>query len=244
VTETLTPLSPGNGAPELSSLPSERGPQKQRLTIEELRRAELVEAAVTTIHEKGFDGATVRDIAKAAGASPGSVLYYFRSKDELLAAAFEESDVRFRTMVRESIATEEGLRKVVRLIEICLPEEQVDSPLWSLQIDLWSLARRRADFRSIFEAASADWLEIVEEAIADAVTTGDLPDIIDPRRTAIELAALLDGLAVEERATEHITSSVAREIALSYVQRLTIAGGTPSRSDGSRALGRRRRASS
>jgi len=216
----------------VSTVPSASSTATHRLSIEELRRAELIEAAVVTIHDRGFENATVRDIARAAGGSPASVLYYFKSKDELLAAAFEESDVRFRAMVRESIENETGFDKIARLIAICFPDGQVDSPLWSLQIDLWSLARRRAEFRAIFEKASADWLDIVESAVVDAVSVGDMRRIVSPRRVALGLAALIDGLAVEERATEHVTPSLAREIAMDYVESL--------RSAAPSAVGRRR----
>lgn len=39
---------------------------------------------------KGYDGATIADVAKAAGLSPGLVHYHFQSKQEILLAALDE----------------------------------------------------------------------------------------------------------------------------------------------------------
>ena len=50
----------------------------------------IKEAATTTFLEKGFDGTTTRDIAKAAGLNSALVNYYFRSKEKLFAAVFSD----------------------------------------------------------------------------------------------------------------------------------------------------------
>ena len=55
----------------------------------DLRRAELVDAALRLFAEKGFRGTTIADIAAATGTAHGLVYHYFRSKDELLAAILQ-----------------------------------------------------------------------------------------------------------------------------------------------------------
>lgn len=47
-------------------------------------------AAASVFAEKGFSGTTNRDIAAAAGISPGLIYWYFENKEDLFAAAFEE----------------------------------------------------------------------------------------------------------------------------------------------------------
>ena len=46
-------------------------------------RARIRDAAIEQFTERGFDRATIREIAKAAGVSPGLVRHHFGSKDEL-----------------------------------------------------------------------------------------------------------------------------------------------------------------
>jgi AcrR family transcriptional regulator len=54
------------------------------------RRDELVRAAARLFREKGFDGTTVRDIARAVDMRSGSPFYHFANKHELLLAVMEE----------------------------------------------------------------------------------------------------------------------------------------------------------
>jgi AcrR family transcriptional regulator len=50
-------------------------------------RAAILDAARALFAERGYDNATIRDIAKQAAIDPSMVMRYFGSKDELFAAA-------------------------------------------------------------------------------------------------------------------------------------------------------------
>ncbi|MCT7654785.1 TetR family transcriptional regulator [Oceanimonas sp. NS1] len=55
----------------------------------EERRADLIAATLRVIAREGVRGATVRSISKEADVTQGLIRYYFKSKDELIAAAYE-----------------------------------------------------------------------------------------------------------------------------------------------------------
>src|SRR5581483_1558278 len=48
------------------------------------RRNQILDAAIKVFAEKGFDRATIRDIAKTAGIADGTIYNYFDNKNELL----------------------------------------------------------------------------------------------------------------------------------------------------------------
>jgi len=52
--------------------------------IEEARRAQIVECAIETIAELGYEHASLAEIAKRARVSKSAILYYFADKDELI----------------------------------------------------------------------------------------------------------------------------------------------------------------
>lgn len=52
--------------------------------IEEVRRRELIEGAYRVFLEHGLGGLTTARICREAGMSPGLLIYYFKSKDEVL----------------------------------------------------------------------------------------------------------------------------------------------------------------
>src|SRR2546426_2037497 len=53
--------------------------------LEGARRTQILAAAALVFARKGFDRATVTEVARAAGLAEGSIYNYFRSKEELLA---------------------------------------------------------------------------------------------------------------------------------------------------------------
>jgi AcrR family transcriptional regulator len=80
------------------------------------RRA-LVEAAVSRLIAHGYAGATVRNIARESGVSPGAVQYHFKSKEDIAIAAlthlFEEVAQRLAAINPRDTAIDECARRIV-----------------------------------------------------------------------------------------------------------------------------------
>ena len=71
-------------------------------------RARIRNAALRQFTDYGYDRATIRDIARAAGVSPGLVRHHFGSKDELRAACDTYALEALRAYV-ERVMTDDGL---------------------------------------------------------------------------------------------------------------------------------------
>jgi AcrR family transcriptional regulator len=63
---------------------SRGGARRRAVKAPEVRRDELVAAAVGLFQQRGFHQTTVQDIARAADVAPGTVYLYFASKDQVL----------------------------------------------------------------------------------------------------------------------------------------------------------------
>jgi AcrR family transcriptional regulator len=63
----------------------------QATTVEQRpgKRERLIAAAVRLLHEQGIERTTLADIAKAADVPAGNVYYYFKTKDEVIAAVID-----------------------------------------------------------------------------------------------------------------------------------------------------------
>jgi AcrR family transcriptional regulator len=60
-------------------------------TKSEETRTRILESALTTFRERGFERATMREIAAAANVATGAAYYYFDSKDAIVMAFYERS---------------------------------------------------------------------------------------------------------------------------------------------------------
>lgn len=54
------------------------------------RRQQLLDAALDLFAEKGYENATIKDLAERCGVASGLVYHYFESKEDLLLAVFEK----------------------------------------------------------------------------------------------------------------------------------------------------------
>jgi AcrR family transcriptional regulator len=79
-------------------------------------RRRLIDTALAVFAARGYAGATMGDIAAAAGISTGNVYRYFPGKQELFDAAVPPAFVRsFRSLLRRRVRALDGVRDVAEL---------------------------------------------------------------------------------------------------------------------------------
>lgn len=88
----------------------------------------LLEAARDAWARKGFAGASVRDIAQAAGVNPGLVRYHFRSKEGLYAKVIDEGMGQLREALLAAFAQGEDLRGRLHAVVQAYQEYLASSP--------------------------------------------------------------------------------------------------------------------
>ncbi|MEI6172682.1 MAG: TetR/AcrR family transcriptional regulator [Bacteroidota bacterium] len=66
----------------------------------------ILDAAKKIFHSKGFDGARMQEIADEAGVNKSLVHYYFRNKDNLFRAVFEDAFSRLMAKLNEVFFSE------------------------------------------------------------------------------------------------------------------------------------------
>jgi AcrR family transcriptional regulator len=71
-----------------------------------VRREQLLLAAARVLTEKGYEGASLREICAAAGILPGSLYYHFKSKEDLFVSLHAEGFRQLNEAVDTAIARE------------------------------------------------------------------------------------------------------------------------------------------
>lgn len=92
------------------------GVLSRKLKEKDLRRQEIIDAAEKVFFSKGFDTATMDDVAKAAEFSKRTVYVYFRSKDELY----------FEIMTRGYILLNSKLQKALEVYDLKTGLENIE----------------------------------------------------------------------------------------------------------------------
>ena len=82
-------------------------------------RARIQEADLNSFRERGFDAATMRDIANEAGVATGAAYYYFPSKDAIVMDFYrrscEEMQPKIEAALRNTTGLEERLCALIRV---------------------------------------------------------------------------------------------------------------------------------
>ena len=163
-----------------------------RPQIDHVRRPQLLEAAAGVIAERGIASTRIADVAERAGTSPPAVLYWFKSKDELLAEALTVDEERYyRRLTERMDALESSRDRLWLLLESSA--EEYDSRLW---MEIWTRALRDRSTRRARRRLDQRWRAQIAELIRDGQRSGEFGDA-DADEVALVLASLIDGLAVQ-----------------------------------------------
>lgn len=169
------------------------------------------------IAERGVAATRVADVAERVDVSPAAVLYWFDSKEQLLAEALIADDERFYAELGARLERAGDARERLRLLLAAAAESAGDFSLW---MELWTWALRDAALREARERFDARW----RASIAAIVREGQLEGVfgaIDAGEAALVLASLIDGLTVQvalgdpevdERQLEKTTTAIAERL--------------------------------
>jgi AcrR family transcriptional regulator len=160
------------------------------------RRAEILDAAVGVVLERGFAGTRVVDVADALGISSGLVHYHFDSKDELLAETLRHAaDADIARLEKAVADLDDPVLRLDRVLREYLPEKKADQS-WVIWVDAWGHAIRNERLRKILTELDLAWSGTLEAVIHDGVAAGRF-DCADPSGAARRISALLDGLGLD-----------------------------------------------
>ncbi len=163
-----------------------------RPQIDHVRRPQILAAAAEVIAERGLVKTRIADVAERAGTSPPAVLYWFQSKDELLAEALTVDEERFYVEMRERIHLLERPRDQLRF----MIEASAEDYDWTLWIELWARALRDPASRQARQRLDNRWRQEIAAVIRAGQGAGEFGDA-DADEVALLLGSLLDGLAVQ-----------------------------------------------
>jgi AcrR family transcriptional regulator len=155
------------------------------------KRERLVAAAIELLHRQGVERTTLADVATVAGVPPGNVYYYFKRKDDIIAAVVEAHAAQIKHILatidaRYSYPKE---RLCAFVHELTGHNELVvrsGCPLGSLCVELDKRGGEPGPVASDLMRLPVQWAEVQFRALGRA----------DARDLAFDLIALYEGSAV------------------------------------------------
>jgi AcrR family transcriptional regulator len=138
--------------------------RKQALT--ELRRREILAAAIKVFGKKGFADTSVDDVAAAARIAKGTLYLYFRSKEDIYSAALRQAIHELHALIAERLTTAKGLRQKLSIVIALRLEFWIDHKnLYRLIITVGREQKHRRQTNDALRAGHDGFVAIFEEAV-------------------------------------------------------------------------------
>ncbi|MEJ8277604.1 TetR/AcrR family transcriptional regulator [Pseudonocardia spirodelae] len=160
-------------------------------------RAALLDAAADVFAERGYDGASVDEIARVAGVSVGSIYSRFGSKQDLfraLMSAYLDSDLG-RVRAGVDVAPEQGLLE----LEAMLLETARSRPATLLDAETWAAAMRTPELHTALAGHHSRVRAEATELVARGRLAGGVDLGVPDEEVATAMIALFHGLQREYR---------------------------------------------
>ncbi len=163
------------------------------------RREQMLRAALDVIADRGYADTRIADVAERIGISPALVIYYFKTKDQLLTESIRYLDNRwYADGQRRMAALPTAAARIEEIVAMsCLPEADAEPHTsWTLWLDFWTLAARNPEVAGLRQKDDERWRDMIGSLVRDGQQAGEFR-AVDPDNFAILLCSLLDGFAVQ-----------------------------------------------
>jgi TetR/AcrR family transcriptional regulator, cholesterol catabolism regulator len=169
------------------------GPAAPRGTLNEVRWEEILGIAAEVFLDKGYEAATVREIATRAGLlNQGSLYYYIESKEDLLIALIERAYVRAVAALQEdeAIAGSDAPTRLADFIVRWIDRMVLgDNPAAVVEREFRAIdPRRLASVRPMREACNAFLRGVIEQGVSE----GHFDGALDPNVAVQNIFFLLN----------------------------------------------------
>ena len=167
--------------------------KKDARSAGEKTRERLVDAALETLKNEGFAGATSRAIARAGGFNQALIFYHFRSLDGLLLAALDKTSAERLQRYREAVDGADSAEELAAVAAAVYAEDR-DGGHMTVVSQMVAGSVARPELAGELIARMEPWIELCEDALRKALSTTPAAPVVPLRDLAYAVVTFYLGL--------------------------------------------------
>ena len=169
--------------------------EPERTFIEIARRAQIVVAAIDTIAEVGYAGASFARIAERVGISRGLISYHFAGKDDLMRQVVHQAAEQAKAYIRPRVLAEStgpGMMRAYIESNLAFMRDHRNNVIAMIEI------ARSAEGRRIFygDTDVVNAVGALEHGLSGFQTAGQFRPDFDPHVMAIAIRAAIEAASL------------------------------------------------
>lgn len=157
------------------------------------RRHQVLQAAAACFARRGFHRATMPEICREAGLSPGTVYRYFRSKEDLIEALVEIDRAERLAVIDGIAAAPDTVAALGAAVDEALAAA-ADPAAGAIAAEVVAEAVRNPRVATVVRRHDESVLDALAGAIRRGQARGEIAPAVDPRLAAMMVGALVDDL--------------------------------------------------
>jgi AcrR family transcriptional regulator len=165
----------------------------------------IVNTALLLFTQKGFQGVSIRDIARKAGVSISVIYHHFTDKQDLVVQAIENSYFFLHFQALKEYLSRTGLDPTEKVDNLVMFEYELEQKCrrelreagfdgYSLDLMFFEAVNLIPEIKDKFYSLYHECVEILSESIAAGQKSHHYNSKPDSRKTALSLMLMLDGL--------------------------------------------------
>ena len=136
------------------------------------KQIHILEVAEALFAEKGFDGTSVRQIAKEAGVNVAMISYYFGSKEKMLSALINYKAAGFRIAVESVLSEDDGfLEKTDAIVKLLVQRIHKNRRMYKIIHFEFSNLDRQLDFENYVNRKKENY-KLIKDFVAQGQEAG------------------------------------------------------------------------
>lgn len=163
-------------------------------------RQVLIDAGIALIAEKGYDGASISDIASRAEVTKGAVYYHFGSKEDFVLEIIQQRALqnieRFKARQEKPISLANWIKTSFAMI-MGFPDPAQQQ--FSLHVMMTGMRPDHERIGTLIAELHEQWRGLIAEMVTQSIEYREGTVTAAPEIIAVGIMALVDGLLIHSR---------------------------------------------
>lgn len=166
---------------------------------QEMRKNQIIEAAVECFSKKGFHQTSMQDIVDESSLSPGAIYLYFKSKEEIIKTIADIRHVHEKKIISDALCrgdTSIALGNLAEIFFTSLLDKDVLKQR-NIGIQLWGEALTNPNVYKIARQGIDEPKNVLTEILTEYQNQGKLDKALSPEAVARVMMAQFQGFVLQ-----------------------------------------------
>ena len=158
------------------------------------RKAQILDAALAVIVQKGYENSRMDDIVASSKMSKGAIYWYYKSKKEIYLSLVNHWVHHYSAVLNHIVDTDRSASDQLRsLFQYFTVQYEKDPVVFKALLEFWSMAGRDPEFNDKLQKVYSEFVNLISTIIQQGMDNGEFKNL-DLDITAMSIMVNIEGI--------------------------------------------------